>query len=238
MKVFILSAGLGTRLKPLTDIQPKVMVKIGNKPILEHLLNLCRRHGFNDIIINLHYLPEIITGYFGNGQKFGVKINYFYEEKIMGGAGALKQAENFLQHDNFFVFNGDVITNVDLTAMVKFHQAHQGIGTFLVHKTDHPLDSDIVEYDENFKILRFLRPRQKDKYQPLAKTGTHIFRSEVLNFIPHRQEFSLEKQLIPCLLQKKQPLYAYYSNCYSKDIGTFARLVQARKDYQNGKISL
>ena len=236
MKVFILAAGIGTRLKPLTNNQPKVMIKIGNKPVLEHLLNLCHHYSFNDIIINLHYLPEVITSYFGNGQKFGVKINYSFEKKIMGGAGALKQAEKLLKNDSFFVLNGDVMTNVDLIAIAKFHQEKAGLGCLLVHPTDHSFDSDLVEYDGKFRILRFFRSTVGDNIQPVSKTGTHIFKPAVLNFIPPRQKFSLEKQLIPVLLTAKQSLYAYYSNCYSKDMGTLERLAQVEKDYQNGKI--
>ncbi|MCX6816762.1 MAG: NDP-sugar synthase [Candidatus Beckwithbacteria bacterium] len=238
MKVFILAAGLGTRLKPLTNHQPKVMVKIGDKPILEHLINLCSFHGFKDIIINLHYFPKVITDYFQDGNKFGVHINYSREiNQIMGGAGALKLAEKLLKNDSFFVLNGDVMTNVDLTAMAKFHQLKAGLGTFLVHPTDHPFDSDLVESDHNFLIKRFFRPHQGDKFKPLAKTGTHIFTPQVLDFIPGKTEFSLEEQLIPGLLARGQRLYAYYSDCYSKDMGTPERLTQVTKDYQNGKIS-
>lgn len=238
MKAFILSAGIGTRLKPLTDNQPKVMVKIGGKPILEHLILLCRRHNLKDIIINLHYLPDVITEYFKDGSQFGVHLNYSYETaKLMGGAGALKQAENWLKKDSFFVLNGDVMTNVDLTAMARFHQKKNGIGTVLVHSTDHPYDSDLVEYDDNFLIKRFFRPKQKDKFQSLAKTGTHIFSPEILKFIPAKITYSLESKLIPDLLSKKQQLYAYYSNCYSKDMGTLPRLKQVQQDYATKKIT-
>lgn len=238
MKVFILSAGLGTRLRPLTDNKPKVMVEIGAKPVLEHLINLCRHHNLKDIIINLHYLPDTVTQYFGNGDKFGVNIIYSHEkDRIMGGAGALKFAEQLLKDDSFFVLNGDVMTNVDLTAMAKFHQQKSGLGTFLVHQTDHPYDSDLVEYDNNYLIKRFFRPQPGDKFKPVSKTGTHIFEPEVLNFIPASVKYSLEKQLIPDLLQQGKKLYAYYSDAYSKDMGTLERLAQIKQDYDQGKIS-
>ena len=237
MKVFILAAGLGTRLKPLTNYQPKVMVKISGKPILKHLLNLCRHHGLTDIIINLHYFPKVITDYFQDGSKFGVHINYSREiNQLMGGAGALKQAEKLLKDDSFFVLNGDVLTNVDLTAMANFHKFKGGLGTFLVHQTDHPFDSDLVEYDKNFLITRIFRSQTQGKIKPISKTGTHIFKAQVLDFIPQNTEYSLEKQLLPDLLARGQKLYAYYSNCYSKDMGTLSRLQEVQNDYQNGKI--
>lgn len=234
MKAFILAAGIGTRLKPLTDLQPKVMIKIGNKPILEHLINLCAYHQIKDIILSTHYRASQIKDYFKNGRSFGVKIFYAYEAAPMGGAGALKMASALLKDDDFIVLNGDVLTNVNLTKMISFHRQKQGIATFLVHDTDHPLDSDLVEFDKDFKILSFLRPTAKDNFKLISKTGTHIFKPEVLSFIPPNQKFSLEKQLIPKLLTANQSLYAFYSNCYSKDMGTLERLTQVRKDYQNG----
>lgn len=233
MKAFILAAGLGTRLKPLTNDLPKVMISVGNKPVLEHLINLCVRHGFREIILSTHYLPEKISNYFKDGSQFNAHIVYSHEKQMLGSAGALKLAEPLLANDSFFVLNGDVLTNVDLTAMLKFHFQHQGLGTFLVHQTDHPFDSDLVEFDQQQKIIKFFRPQTGDRFSPLAKTGTHIFEPQVLGFIPSHQYYSLEKQLISDLLNKNQPLYAYYSSCYSKDMGTLERLAQVQADYAN-----
>lgn len=235
MKAFILAAGIGVRLKPLTDHQPKVMIKIGNKPILEYLINLCVCHRIKDIILSTHYLADQIKLYFQDGKQLNAHIKYSHETIRLGGAGAMKLAEPLLKDDDFIVLNGDVLTNVNLTEMISFHRRQQGLATFLVHDTDHLLDSDLVEYDDHFKILRFFRPTPGDNFQPVSKTGTHIFQPSVLNFIPTQQEFSLEKQLIPALLTAGEALYAYYSNCYSKDMGTPARLTQVRKDYQDGK---
>ena len=238
MKVFILAGGLGTRLKSLTSNQPKVMIKIGDKPILEHLVNLCVKHDFTDIIISLHHLPQPVTQYFADGKKFNARISYSIETKPMGGAGAIKHAENLLKDEAFFVLNGDVMTNINLTKMAKFHQQKKGLAAFLVHKTDHPYDSDLVEFDDNHLIKKFFRPKPGDKFKPISKTGTHIFEPEVLDFIPPDIKYSLEKQLIPDLLQQGKKLYAYYSNQYSKDMGTPERLAQVRKDYEANKISI
>jgi len=237
MKVFFLSAGPGTRLKSLTNDKPKVMVKIGDKPVLEHLINLCKHHNFTDIIITLNHFPDIITDYFSNGKKFNVNIQYSHEHKRMGGAGALKYAQDLIKDDDFFVLNADVMTNINLTDIADFHKKKNGIGTFLVHKTDHPYDSDIVEYNENKLVTKFFRPQPGDKFKKISKSGTHIFKPEVLDFIPEKIEYSLEKQLIPNLLKKNKKLYAYYSDCYSKDMGTLKRLAQVQKDYKQGKIN-
>ncbi|AKM79477.1 MAG: Nucleotidyl transferase [Candidatus Beckwithbacteria bacterium GW2011_GWB1_47_15] len=237
MKVVILAGGLGTRLKPQTLHQPKVMIKIGAKPILEHLVNLCVKHDFKQIIISLHYLPKVVTDYFKSGQRFNADISYSIEEKPLGGAGALKHTEKLLRKDSFFVLNGDVLTNLNLNAMAKFHRLKRGLGTFLVHKTDHPLDSDLIEYDNNYLIKRFFRPQPGDKFKPISKSGSHIFEPKVLDFIPENTKYSLEKQLIPNLLDQGEKLCAYYSDCYSKDMGTPQRLARVKKDFENGKIT-
>lgn len=237
MKVLILAAGLGSRLQPLTDNFPKVMLPVGGKPVLEHLINLCHFNGLNDIIISTHYLPEKISNYFHDGTKFNVHITYSHETTRLGSAGAIKLATPLLTNDSFIVFNGDVLTNVNLTEMINFHRRKNGLATFLVHKTDHPYDSDITEFDSNGLITKFFRPQLGGKFQPFAKTGTHIFKPQTLDFIPPNQFYSLEKQLIPDLLTKNQSLYAYFSNCYSKDMGTLERLNQVKQDYDQHQIS-
>ncbi|MDZ7587516.1 MAG: sugar phosphate nucleotidyltransferase, partial [Patescibacteria group bacterium] len=153
----------------------------------QHLINLCSFHNLKDIIISTHYLPEKIYAYFQDGEKFNVHLTYSHEKNMLGAAGALQLASALLKDDDFIVLNGDVMANVNLTEMISFHHRQQGLATFLVHKTDHPFDSDLVEYDDNFKILRFFRPTAGDNYQPISKTGTHIFKPSVLNFIPTQQ---------------------------------------------------
>jgi mannose-1-phosphate guanylyltransferase / phosphomannomutase len=236
-KAIILSAGHGTRLLPITKEVPKVMISIGDKPILEHIVRLCASHNIRDIIINLHYLPDKITAHFADGSNFGVHITYLYEEeKILGGAGAIKNAESLISGD-FFVIDGDVMTNINLEKMLDFHREKKGVATFLVHPTNHPHDSDCVEFDKNSRITKFFRPKEGDVFEPMSKSGTHIFTPEVLQFIPKDIEFSLEHQLIPLLLSQGKLCYAYYSTEYSRDMGTPKRLEEVREDYRLGKIS-
>lgn len=236
MRAVILASGFGTRLKPLTDYQPKVMIKIGDKPILEHLVNLCRRHGVLEIVITLGYLAEIIKDYFGDGREFGVRISYTFEEKMLGGAGVLHLARSYLENSPFFVLNGDVMTNVDLSSIVEFYTNKKGLGVYLVHKTDHPYDSDIVVLDDNKRIIRFFRPRLGDEFVPLSKSGTHLFDPAIFNYIPQNQFFSLEKDLTPLLQKDSSGIFGFVSDCYSKDMGTHERLEKVRADYLLGKI--
>lgn len=239
MKAFILCAGLGTRLRPLTNTIPKVMVKIGGKPVLEHLIILCKKHKIEEIIINLHYFPQKIKDYFKEGSKWQVKINYSFEPKIMGSAGALKKAENHLKGDDFFVLNGDGMTNLDLTKMWRFHREKGGVATFLIHPSDHPYDSSLVVVDDNWQIREFdKKVKPGDKFRNLTKSGTHIFKPGILKYIPAHKEYSLEKELIPQLVKKNLPLYGFYSEDYSHDMGTLERLKKVREDYKNGKIKI
>jgi NDP-sugar pyrophosphorylase family protein len=239
MKVFILAAGFGTRLQPLTKDTPKVMVKIGGKPVLEHLILLCKKHGLRDIIINLHHFAEKIKGYFKDGSIWDVSITYSFEKRIMGSAGALKYAEKLLGNkEAFYVLNGDVMTNVNLKEMMSFHTSKGGIGTVFVHKTDHPYDSDLVEFDSDFLVRKFFRRKGGDAFKPISKTGAHIFEPHILEFIPAGAKYSLEKQLIPDLVEKGEKLYAFYSDSYSKDIGTSKRLQEVKRDFRTGRISV
>lgn len=236
-KAVILCGGRGKRLRPLTDKIPKPMTKIGDKPLLEHLINLLREHGIIEIYLAVSYLGEKVEKYFTDGKKWGVKIFYSYDRKPLGGAGAIKLLErNF--NSTFIVLNGDVITNLNLTKMAVFHKQKGGIGTISVHKTDHPYDSDIVECDKNFLVKRFFRPRLGDKFKLISKTGTHIFEPKALKFIPKNKKYSLEEEWIPDLLKKGEKLYAYYSKEYSHDMGTPERLRKVRKDCKNEKIKL
>ncbi len=192
-----------------------------------------------DIIINLHYLPDVITNHFADGSNFGVRITYLdEEEKILGGAGAIKNAESLINGD-FLVMDGDVMTNLNLSNMLNFHKEKGGIATFLAHYTTHPYDSDNIEFDENFRITKFFRPKKGEKLdKPICKSGTHIFTPEVFQFIPKDTEFSIQFDLIPLLLKGNRPCYVYFTTTdYAKDMGTHDRLEQVREDYRLGKIS-
>lgn len=236
-KAVILCGGRGTRLRPLTDKIPKPLIKIGDKPLLEHLVNLLKKHKVTEIYMAVSYLGEKIEKHFGDGKKWEVNIFYSYDKKPLGGAGAVKLLEDKLD-STFAVLNGDVLTDLDFRKMADFHYQKGGIASFIVHKTDHPYDSDLVEYDEDCLVKRFFRPRPGDNFEPISKSGTHIFEPEVLKFIPMKKKYSLEKELIPDFLKKGEKLYAYYSEEYSHDVGTPERLVKVRNDFKKGKIRL
>lgn len=246
MKAFFLAGGLGSRLGRFTIGLPKVMVPIKGYPVLAYLVQLCRIHGVKEIVISLHYFPEKVVDYFRDGRDFGVSINYSLEKEALGTAGAVANARHYLEGGPFLVFNADVLTDVDLTEMISFHRRQSSLVTVLAHVTDHPFDSDLVDFDKDFVLKRFFRPKPGEDFvsfdsaqdKPFAKTGTHIFEPGIFGFIPQGVSYSLEKQLIPSILEKGEKVAVFSSRAYSKDMGTEERLSQVNRDLEDGKIKV
>lgn len=229
MKSVILSAGLGTRMQQAFPGIPKVMLPIGGKPLLEHHILHLKKFGFDEIFINLHYLPEKIKNYFGDGKKFGVKIIYSYEPKILGTAGALINFKKNLS-DTFAVIYGDVFTVLNFAKMLAFHKNKKSQATLLVHQTDHPQDSDLVKINKAGRILKFyLKPHQKPvKDANLSSAAIYILEPGILKFLPKKLPADFLHDFFPQILEKFK-LYGYVSREYTKDIGTPERYEKIKK---------
>jgi mannose-1-phosphate guanylyltransferase len=221
----ILSAGFGTRLRPLTNHLPKVMVPLLGKPLLEHHLNQFKRHGVNEFFINLHYLPEVIRNYFGDGRKWDVSIKYHLEPEILGTAGGLKNFEADLK-DLFFVIYGDIFSLVNYSKMLEaFARRKDAVGMVVVGDTDHPHDSDLAEVDKAMRLVSLRpKPHQSFPLEGKAMKGCYIFRKDVLGLIPFGQYYEIDHDLLPALLARGKRLYGYETKDYLKDIGTPERL--------------
>src|SRR6266478_244793 len=154
MKAFILAAGLGTRLRSLGLDLPKVMVPVGGKPLLEHHVELFKRQGIHELIVNLHYLPEKITSYFGDGSKFGVRITYSPEPELLGTAGAVKKMERDLLEGTFLVFYGDNLVRVEFAPLIEFHRTRGALATVVLFESLEPWTGGVVETDSNGRVLR------------------------------------------------------------------------------------
>src|SRR4051812_30435050 len=136
MRAMILAAGLGTRLRPITYEMPKPMVPVVNRPVMEHIARLLARHGFSEVIANLHWFPELVRGHFGDGSAFGLELTYSEEEALLGTAGGVRKAALFLG-DSFLVISGDALTDIDLGAMRDFHESHDGVATLATRRRRH-----------------------------------------------------------------------------------------------------
>jgi len=235
MRALILAAGEGTRLRPLTADRPKPMVPVGGRPVLEHLVALLRQHDIDEVAVNLHYQPDAITDYFGDGQRFGVRITYSRERELLGSAGAVKQLESFFT-DTFVVIYGDVLTNLDLTAVIDRHRARKAVGTVVLYEVDDPARCGIVALDTDGSIARFVeKPPPGTASGNLANAGIYVLEPDVLELIPSGEPFDFGLDLFPLLLKRELPLYGYRTPDYVLDIGSPERYAQAGADWQTGR---
>lgn len=242
MNALILSAGLGTRLRPLTDKLPKVMLNIGSKPLLEHHINHIKNHGITEIWINLYLLPEKITSHFKNGHTLKVKIKYSPESTSLGTAGALKnphsQIENAFKKDDFLIVYGDNLTNFDYQKLLKFHKEKGAILTMGLYRHHEPWTMGVIETDSDGKILSMKEKPPKEEIKTnLVNAGVYVCSPKILKYIP--TGFSdFGSDIIPKLISAGKPIYGLETNAYVQDIGTPERLKKARQDFRKGKIKL
>lgn len=240
MKAIILAAGLGTRLKPLTDEIPKVMLPLKNKPLLYYQINWFKKYGITDIAINLHHLPKKIRSYLGDGSKFNVKITYSYEKELLGTAGAIKKLEKFFGNAPFLIFYGDNITNLDLNQFINFHKEKKGIMTICLHKKqEREKDFGIAVLDKNNQISDFIeKPSNLEISESnLINSGIYIAKSEIFNFIPENKFYDFAHDLFPLLLKSNKKLFGYYANYCWTEIGNLEKYEKVKKGIENSKFS-
>ena len=221
----ILSAGLGTRLRPITDNIPKVMVPFLGKPLLEWHIERFRDYGVKEIFINLHYLSDAITGYFGDGEKFGVRMHYVLERPmILGTAGGIKDFDSVLG-ENFFVIYGDMFNEIDYGKMEAAYREKDGaIGMMVVGENDHPHDSDLAEVDPSLRFLKiYPKPHVSMPERWKSLDAVYIFNKKILGYIPAGVYYEIDHELLPDILTKSERFYGYETDDFVKDIGTMER---------------
>ena len=238
MKAVIMAGGFGTRLRPLTSSIPKPIVPMVNKPIMEHIVDLLKNHGIVDIVSTLFYHPDAITGYFGNGDAFGVKMQYRKAEADYGTAGSVRNAKDFL-NERFLIISGDVLTDFDLTAAIRFHEEKKAKATILLTRVSNPLQYGVVLTKSDGKITRFLeKPSWGEVFSDTINTGIYILEPDILDLIPEKQEFDFGKNLFPILLERDLGLYGYIAQGYWKDIGSLNEYQDAHMDAIRGDVKL
>jgi len=214
MNAVIMAGGKGTRLLPLTADVPKPMIKIIDKPVLEHTIELLKKHGITEIGITLGYMPEKIISYFGDGSAFNVQIKYFIEDAPLGTAGSVKRAKDFVT-DDFLILSGDAFTEIDLTRAMYFHKAKNAPFTLIAQPNPPPYGLGILEVDADNKVTDFIE--KPDVIKPsLINTGIYLMKKQLLDIIPDGF-YDFGRQLIPRILGS---VYAYVDYSYWSDIGT------------------
>jgi mannose-1-phosphate guanylyltransferase len=235
MKAVILVGGEGTRLRPLTYNTTKAMVPVLNKPFLEHLLSYIKGHGVTDIILALSYLPHHIQGHFGDGAKMSLSLSYFIEKEPLGTAGAVKNAESYLD-DTFLMLNGDVFTDLDITAMIEFHRERKAEVTIATTPVDDPTAYGLIETDADGRITRFLeKPSWEEVTTNMVNAGIYVLEPDILTRIPPQKNVSIEKETFQQLLAQGKLMYAYSSSAYWLDMGTPEKYLRLNHDLLLGK---
>jgi mannose-1-phosphate guanylyltransferase len=211
MKAFILAAGLGTRLRPLTENQPKVMVEVGGQKILERTIGQLKVAGVDDLVINTHYFPEAVTNYFGNGAKWGVKIKYSFEPEILGTAGGLKKCQDdFKDEKEFLVVYGDNIFDVDFNSIIKEPVKADCI-VVLFDRFKNPNSGaagGVVEVGNDGMINAFLEGAKRPEI-PYVNGGVYKCTPQIFSLIPPNTFYDFGKQVFPEMLRSGRPLQAY-----------------------------
>jgi mannose-1-phosphate guanylyltransferase/mannose-1-phosphate guanylyltransferase/phosphomannomutase len=231
MKAFVLAAGKGTRLRPFTDDIPKPLIPVLNRPVMARVLDLCRDHGFERVVANLHYKGDKISRYFGDGKEFGVELNYSWEEQLLGTAGGVRRQTRFLQDGTFLVISGDVVTDLNLSELLDFHRSRGAIATMAVKEVGDPSRFGIVVADRAGKIQSFQeKPAPGTEKSNLANTGIYVFEPEVFDWIPEGQFYDFGNDLFPALVAKGAPVYAMATGAYWSDVGTLGQYLYTHWD--------
>ena len=230
MKAMLLAAGHGTRLRPLTDRVPKAMVPVGGMPVIEHNLRLVRRHGVDDVIINLHAHPDAIPAYVGDGSRWRLHVTYSYEEHLLGTAGAVKRMEQALDGETFAVIYADNLSDGDLSALLALHRRTGAVATLALHVPEDPRASGIVDMDEQGRVRGFVeKPGHYDAALGVwANAGIYILEPSVLRDIPPGVPYDFGHDLFPRLLAQGHPLYAAPVCTYFLAIDTPQRYAAAQ----------
>jgi mannose-1-phosphate guanylyltransferase/mannose-1-phosphate guanylyltransferase/phosphomannomutase len=246
----ILAAGLGTRLRPITYGMPKPMVPVLNRPVMEHGARLLVRHGFGEAIANLHWFPETIEDRFGDGSAFGLDLSYSYEEHLLGTAGGVRKAADYLG-DSFLVLAGDALTDIDLGAMREFHESHDGLVTMATKRVAETDQFGVVIAAGDGRVQGFQeKPDPAEALSDLANTCIYMFRAEVFDHFPapgtsndagpdDPPEFAdWAKDVFPALLEADVPFYSHEIDAYWNDIGNLDELRQGNLDALRGAVQV
>ncbi len=236
MKAMVLAAGVGSRLDPLTACLPKPLVPVANFPVMEHLLNLLKAHGFTDVIANLHYLPECLIEYFGDGKKFGTNIQFRVEEKLSGDAGGVRYCRDFLEDGTFIVLMGDLLTDADLSHIVAEHKRKNAIASIGLKRVDDVSRFGVAVLDENDFIVGFQeKPSKEEALSNLASTGIYILEPEVFKHMPESGDYGFGRQLFPALVKAGLPVLGVPIESYWSDVGTIEQYQSSNFDVLSGQ---
>ena len=233
MKAMVLAAGLGTRLQPLTFEIPKPMVPVLDRPVMAHILGLLERQGFEEVIANLHWFPDTIRGYFGD------RIEYSYEDELLGTAGGVRGVREFFGDEPIVVVSGDALTDVDLRALVERHRATGGIATLTVKKVPDTREYGVVIHDPDGRVQGFQeKPDPAEALSDLGNCGIYCFDPEIFDYFPPEPFADWAQDVFPELLEHDVPFFVHQTEDYWNDVGSLAELRAGTFDALEGRLAL
>lgn len=238
MKGVILAGGQGTRIRPLTYKNPKPMLPLINRPFMYNFILWLKSYGINEIVLSTCYLPEVFEKHFGDGSKIGVKLSYITEEEPLGTCGAVKNVQNYLNDKFFLVFNGDILTSLNLKDLVTYHREKKADITIALTPVEDPTAYGLVPIDNQGRVKKFLeKPSAEEIVTNLINAGTYVIESHVMELAPLGENYSFERGLFPKALKKGLKIYGYVSNSYWLDVGTPQKYLMAHHDILGKKIN-
>ena len=240
VKAMILAAGEGTRLRPLTLETPKVLLPVGGVFLIEYTLSWLKSHGISQVAINLYHLGDKLEDFLGNGSHFGMNISYSTEETLLGTAGGVKRMEHFFD-GTFVVVYGDVLTDFDLSQMIRFHQTKNSLATLALLEVPNPWDVGIVGINKRRRILSFVeKPPPGSKVGNLGSGGVYVLEKGIFNYIPSESSSDFAYDIFPKLIEFGLPVYGHILNPddYLIDIGTIDNYRKANEDVRAGKVKI
>jgi mannose-1-phosphate guanylyltransferase/mannose-1-phosphate guanylyltransferase/phosphomannomutase len=229
----VLAAGLGTRLRPLTYEITKPMVPVLDRPVMEHIVDLLDRHGFREVIANLHYFPETISEHFGD------RLHYRVEDELLGTAGGVRACAEFFGEEPFLVISGDALTDIDLTALAARHRESGGVATLAVKQVPDTREYGVVLHDRAGRVTGFQeKPAPEEALSNLGNCGIYVFSREIFDYFPDRPFADWAQDVFPVLLENDVPFHIHEVREYWNDIGSLSELRQGTFDALRGELHL
>ena len=228
-RAMVLAAGRGTRLAPLTDTTPKPLVSVAGRPLLEHILDFLRAGGIAEVVVNLHHLGHRIADHLGDGQRFGLRIQYSWESPILDTGGGIKRAEPLLAGEPFVVINGDSLLEVRLADVIAYHRERAGIATMVVRPDPDAARYGLVELDRDDRVRRVTGqpPEPVSGLRGFMFPGLHVFEPAIFDWMTAGTPFSVTRVTYPRLLAADVPVYGWVTDARWVNIDTPARLASA-----------
>lgn len=239
MRAVVMAGGEGTRLRPLTANAPKPLLPVVNRPIMEHVLRLLKRHGFDETVVTVQFLAAMVRTYFGDGEELGMHLSYATESTPLGTAGSVKNAEAALRDESFLVISGDALTDIDLSSLVAEHRKRGALVTVALKSVPDPLEFGIVIAREDGRISRFLeKPTWGQVFSDTVNTGIYVMEPEVFEHVPAGEAVDWSADVFPKLVAAGAPVYGHVVSGYWEDVGTLASFQRVHADVLNQQVDV